>query len=195
MGLTLNFIILNSVDIWEADGFFLTRAWKLFMSLEMSLVYFFLIGYNYYMLRSKLQEDQIAALKAGDKVKLSVLRFVISEVKNREIEKKTELNDEETLAVLKKFTKELKESIEAFTKGNRPELVEENKKQLEVVSQYLPKEISDEELNAEIEKLLTENKAQVEQNPKSAIGLVMGRLKSKADPSRIMPILKSRLSL
>lgn len=147
------------------------------------------------MLRSKLQEDQIAALKAGDKVKLSVLRFVISEVKNREIEKKTELNDEETLAVLKKFTKELKESIEAFTKGNRPELVEENKKQLEVVSQYLPKEISDEELNAEIEKLLTENKAQVEQNPKSAIGLVMGRLKSKADPSRIMPILKSRLSL
>ncbi len=88
------------------------------------------------MLRQKLQDDQIKALKSGDKVSLTVIRFVISQVKNREIEKKSELNDEEILVVLKKFAKELKESIDAFTKGNRQELVEENKKQLEVANDF-----------------------------------------------------------
>lgn len=147
------------------------------------------------MLRQKLQDDQIKALKSGDKVSLSVLRFVISQVKNREIEKKSDLNDEEVLAVLKKFAKELKESIDAFTKGNRQELVEENKKQLEVLSLYLPKEISDEELATEMDKILEENKSLVDQNPKAVIGVVMGKLKSKADPGRIMPMLRTKINL
>ncbi len=147
------------------------------------------------MLRKKLQDDQLTALKNGDKDRLSLLRFIIAQVQNKEIEKKGELTDEETVAVLKKVARELKESIVAFEKGGRSELVEDNKKQLEIVSSYLPAEISDEELVAEIEKILAENKAVVEQNPKAAIGIVMGRLKSKADPSRIMPALKARLKI
>ena len=146
------------------------------------------------MLRQKLQEDQIAALKSGDKDRLSVLRFIIAQVQNKEIEKKGELTDEETVAVLKKVARELKESIEAFEKGGRPELVENNKKQLEIVSSYLPAEMPDEELNSEIEKILIENKALVEQNPKAVIGLVIGRLKTKADPSRIMTMLKTKIT-
>lgn len=147
------------------------------------------------MLRQKLQDDQIASLKSGDKVRLTVLRFVISQIKNKEIEKKSELNDEETLVVLKKFAKEVNESITAFTKGNRPELVDENKKQLEIISTYLPKEISDEELAAEMDKILAENKALIDENPKAVIGVVMGRLKAKADPTRIMPMLRSKINL
>jgi hypothetical protein len=147
------------------------------------------------MLRQKLQDDQIKALKSGDKVSLSVLRFVISDIKNKEIEKKSELSDDESLVVLKKFAKELKESIDAFTKGNRPELVEENKKQLEVVSLYLPKELSDSELASEMDKILEENKALVLDNPKAVIGVVMGKLKLKADPARIMPLLRSKITL
>lgn len=145
------------------------------------------------MLRQKLQDDKLAALKAGDKDKLSLLRFIIAQVQNKEIEKKGELTDEETVAVLKKVAKELKESIDAFEKGGRTELVAANKKQLEIVSSYLPAEISDEALGQEIDRILAENKAVVEQNPKAAIGMVMGRLKTKADPSRIMPALKTRL--
>lgn len=147
------------------------------------------------MLRRKLQDNQIAALKSGDKDRLSVLRFIIAQVQNKEIEKKGELTDEEAVVVLKKVARELKESIEAFEKGGRPELVAENKKQLEIVSSYLPAEMPDEELGQEIEKILAENKALVEQNPKAVIGVVMGRLKTKADPSRIMTILKSKITL
>lgn len=143
------------------------------------------------MLRQKLQEDQLKALKSGDKNKLQVLRFIISKIKNKEIEKKEELNDEETLIILKKFAKELKESIQAFEKGNRADLVEENKKQLEIVSQYLPVEISDEDLKKEIEKIITDNKTLYDQNPKAIIGICMKLLRSKADPSRIMKVLSS----
>lgn len=143
------------------------------------------------MLRKKLQEDQITALKTGDKERLTVLRFVISEIKNREIEKKSEFNDEETIIVLKKFAKELKESIDAFTKGNRPDLVNESKKQLVIISSYLPEEISDEELKKQVEKIISDNKSLYDQNQKAIIGLCMKQLKTKADPSRIMKTISS----
>lgn len=144
------------------------------------------------MLKQKLQDEQIAALKSKNTEKLEVIRFVISLIKNREIEKKAELDDEEILTVLKKFTKELKESITAFEKGNRKELVDRNKKQLEIISQYLPNEISDEELDKEIDKIIADNKAAYDQNPKVIIGICMKLLKTKADPSRIIKALGSR---
>ena len=85
------------------------------------------------MLRQKLQDDQITALKAGEKTRLSVLRFILAQIKNKEIDKKSELNDEEVLVVLRKVIKEIKESVEAFEKGGRKELADDSKKQLEFV--------------------------------------------------------------
>lgn len=146
------------------------------------------------MLRKKLQDDSIVCLKSGQKDKLSLVRLILSQIKNREIEKKAELNDEEVIVIIRKMVKELKESIEAFEKGNRSDLVTEYKKQLIIVSTYLPSEISDEELKKEIEKIIAEKKEIFEQNQKQIIGICMGRLKAKADPSRIMKILSTFLT-
>ena len=146
------------------------------------------------MLRKKLQDDSIICLKSGEKDKLSLIRLILSQIKNREIEKKSELNDEEVISIIRKMVKELKESIEAFEKGNRSDLVTEYKKQLDIVSTYLPSEISDEKLKIEIEKLIAENKAIFEQNKKQIIGICMGRLKAKADPSRIIKVLSTFLT-
>lgn len=143
------------------------------------------------MLRQKLQDDQIAALKAGNKTKLCVLRFILAQIKNKEIDKKSELNDDETLVVIKKVTKELKESIEAFEKGGRKDLSDDSKKQLEIVSVYLPAEISDEELKNEIGKIIKENQTVFDNNQKAVIGICMKQLKLKADPGRIMKVLSS----
>lgn len=142
------------------------------------------------MLRQKLQDDQIIALKAGEKTKLSVLRFILAQIKNKEIDKKSELNDEETMIVLRKVIKELKESVEAFGKGGRKELEEDSKKQLEIASAYLPKEIGDEELKQEIEKVIKANQSTFDNNQKVIIGICMKELKSKADPGRIMKVLQ-----
>lgn len=143
------------------------------------------------MLRQKLQDDQIAALKSGDKTKLGILRFILAQIKNKEIDKKSELNDEETMVVLRKIIKELKESVEAFEKGGRKELAEDNKKQLEVASIYLPAELTDEELKNEIEKVIKDNQTTFDNNQKAIIGICMKALKSKADPGRIMKTLQS----
>jgi len=145
------------------------------------------------MLKKKIQDDQITALKAGNRDILNILRFILAQIQNKEIEKKAVLSDEETIVVLKKIAKELKESIDAFEKGGRDDLVIKNKKQLEIVSSYLPAEISDEELKKEVDKIIAENKQVFENNPKAIIGICMKSLKSKADPARIMKVLSSFL--
>ena len=146
------------------------------------------------MLRQKIQDDQLAALKAGNKTKLDVLRFILAQIKNKEIDKKSELTDEETVVVLKKVVKELKESVEAFEKGGRTELATDNKKQLEIASVYLPQEIDDEELKREVEKVIKDNQAIFDNNQKAIIGICMKQLKSKADPGRIMKTLQQFIS-
>ncbi|GIW64358.1 MAG: aspartyl-tRNA amidotransferase subunit B [Patescibacteria group bacterium] len=147
------------------------------------------------MLKQKIQEDQIQALKSGDKDRLDVLRFILSQIKNKEIDKNQpsggELTDEEVILVLKKIAKELKESIEAFKKGGREDLVKENEKQLAVVNQYLPKELSDWQLQQAIEKIIADNKDIFEKNPKAIIGICMKSLRAQADSSRIMKILST----
>ncbi len=142
------------------------------------------------MLRQKLQDDQLAALKAGEKTKLGVLRFILAQIKNKEIDNKSELTDEDTMVVLRKVIKELKESVEAFEKGGRKELADDSKKQLEFASVYLPAEIGDEELKTEIEKTIKENQTVFDNNQKAIIGICMKQLKSKADPGRIMKTLQ-----
>ncbi|MEK7110065.1 MAG: GatB/YqeY domain-containing protein [Patescibacteria group bacterium] len=150
------------------------------------------------MLRQKLQDDQVAALKSGEKLKLNVLRFILAQIKNKEIDKNPpaggELTDEETMVVLRKVIKELKESVEAFEKGGRKDLLDDSKKQLEFTSVYLPAEISDEELGIEIKKVIKENQAVFDNNQKAIIGICMKHLKSKADPGRIMKMLQTFLT-
>lgn len=144
------------------------------------------------MLRSKLQQDQLQALKSGDRVRLDTLRFILSQVKNREIEKKGELNDEETIVVLQKFKRELNESLDAAQKAGRSELEKNDRVQLAIVSEYLPAEMSDEDLKSEVERIISENKEVYEKTPKAIIGVLMKELKSKAESSRILAALNSR---
>ncbi len=142
------------------------------------------------MLREQLQKDQLIALKSGEKDKLSALRYIVSQIKYREIEKKSELGDEEIVQLLRKQIKELGEANENAQKMNRADLIEENNKQIAIFKEYLPAEISDEELEAEIKKLAESNATAIAANPKAIIGMAMGQLKSKADPQRIQATLR-----
>lgn len=144
------------------------------------------------MLKNQIQQDQITALKSRDTATLSVLRYIVAQIKYKEIEKRDDLTDDEVISVLKKQVKELKEANEGFEKGGRSDLIEQNNAQIEIISRYLPAEMSDEDLQKEVEKLIEEKKDIIAQNPKAIIGICMGQLKSKADPSRISAILRSK---
>ena len=143
------------------------------------------------MIKSNLQADHIVAMKAHDQQKVDTIRYVLSAVKNKEIDMGKELTDPEVIAVMQKLQKELKESIEAFEKGNRTDLMEQYKAQLAVITSYLPAQISDEELQNKIKALMVEYKTQREANPKAFIGIAMKALKPMAEPGRIMAALKT----
>lgn len=144
------------------------------------------------MLKQKLANDQITALKSGDKIKLDFLRYILAQLQNKEIEKRAELSDEDVVFVLKRVAKELGEAIESFKRGGRKDLVEQNEKQLEILKQYLPQEIGDEQLEEEIKKLITANQDLFQKNPKVIIGLSVKELKTKASPQRIIAMLKDK---
>ena len=138
-----------------------------------------------------MQADQLVAMKSGDKKKVETLRFILAQIQNKEIDKKADLTDEETVSVLRKQIKELQESIDAFRKGNRADLVTESETQLKIVQEYMPSEMSEEQLAAEVKRIIDANSAVASKNPKAIIGVVMRELKGKADPTRIMKIITS----
>lgn len=142
------------------------------------------------MVKQKIIQDQILAMKQRDQNKVTTLRYILAQLKNKEIDKKGELSNEEELVILRKIGKELKESIDAFRKGKREDLIAQYESQLKLLGTYLPQEISDEELKKEVEKIIAENKEVYDKNPKAVIGIAMKQLKNKADPSRILKLLQ-----
>lgn len=142
-----------------------------------------------------LTEDMKAAMKAGPagKVRLDVIRFLKAALKNVEIDKKAPLTDEDILGVISKQVKQLKDSIEEFEKGGRADLVEKAKAEIDVLSGYLPQQMSE----AEVRELASQIIAQVgAQGPKD-MGKVMGPLvaqtKGRADGKLVNQVVKELL--
>jgi hypothetical protein len=143
------------------------------------------------MLKQKLQADQITAMKARDMVRLDTLRYILSQIKNREIDTQTELTDSQVVDTMRKEVKKLQDSILAFNNGGRVDLATEYDAQKKIIQEYLPQEMSDNELKSEIQKIIDEHKDLFAQNANAMIGVCIKELKDKVDPSRIAAIVRS----
>lgn len=161
------------------------------------------------MLKEKLKEDMKAALKSGDTMKRMLLGMVLSSVKNREfdkraklsktitetteLEKAAELNDEETLEVVASEIKRRKDSVAEYTKGGRPELAEGEQKEADLLMAYMPEQMSDDAIQAEVKKAISETGATSAKDMGKVIGAVMPKVKGKADGNRVSQIVKELL--
>ena len=105
---------------------------------------------------SELEEDLKNSLKAKNAVATSTLRLLISEIKNARIAKGEDLTDEEITSVVQKSAKQHKESIEAFEKANRDELVKQEKAELEVIKKYLPEQITGQEIEKIVDEVISQ---------------------------------------
>jgi uncharacterized protein YqeY len=132
-------------------------------------------------LLQKLDEDLKTALKASDKLKLSVLRMVKSAVKNQQIDKGRELRDEEILAIFSTLAKQRRESIEQFSKGGREDLVRQESQELLILQSYMPVQLSVEELNAMILHAIKESAAENEGDMGKVMKILAPRIKGVAD--------------
>ncbi|MBP6993703.1 GatB/YqeY domain-containing protein [Candidatus Woesebacteria bacterium] len=133
-----------------------------------------------------IQTDTTQALKSGDKPKLNALRFIVSQLKYKEIELRREPTDDEVVAVIRKEIKELSEASEQFKTAGRNDLCDENMQQVSIMKTYLPPEISDDELSILISSYIEENKDAYVSNPRAFTGKVVSALKSRVSPDRIV---------
>ena len=142
----------------------------------------------------QLDQDLITAMKSGEKLKLTVLREIKAGMKQANIDQKKEINDELMVEVVSRGIKTRKESITEFEKGNRQDLVDKTKEEIEVLSSYLPEQMTEEE----IMKVIDEAFANLQPSSMRDMGKVMGAVtpivKGKADMSFVSQEIKKRLS-
>ena len=144
-------------------------------------------------LLEQLSKDMVEAMKNKDSFSLGVIRMAKGAIQLEAINKKKELTDEEVVSVIAKQIKMRNDSIAEFTKANRTDLVEQNKKEIEVLNKYMPEQLSLEEVNRIIEEAFTKL------NPTNKdMGLIMKevspKLKGKADMSKVNAIIKDKLA-
>lgn len=141
----------------------------------------------------KLSDDFKAALKSGDKNKVSILRMVKAAMKNREIEKGSSLDDEEIYSILRSFVKKAHESIEQFSKAGRMELAEKEKQELAVIQLYLPKQLGEEEIKEMIREAVSETGASGPKDMGKVMKVVMAKTKGQADGKLVNSLVKEML--
>ncbi|MDP3789740.1 MAG: GatB/YqeY domain-containing protein [Candidatus Omnitrophota bacterium] len=143
----------------------------------------------------KIESEMKDAMKQKDSLKLSVLRMAIAAIRNTEIVKKVKkLEEPEVLQVIQKLIKEHRESIDQFEKGNRPDLVEKETKELEVLQRYVPKEMDIDELTSIVKTVVQESgftsKADAGKVMKTAMERVKGRADGKIVNNIVLSLLK-----
>lgn len=145
-------------------------------------------------LEKQITQDLTAAMKGKKETEVAVLRLLKSALKYREVEKKAPLTEEEALEVLRKQLKQRRESIEAYQAAGRREAALKEQEEARIIETYLPKEMSDEELQAPIEEAVRETGAAGPRDIGKVMGYLSARLKGKVDFSRLSALVKRRLT-
>jgi uncharacterized protein YqeY len=142
----------------------------------------------------RLEQDMKKAAKARDSERLGVIRYVRAQAKNRSIELGRELEDEDVLGVLAKLARQHAESIEQFTVGGRDELVAAERRKLDVLKEYLPAELGDDELDEIVRAVIDETGAEGPRDIGVVMKTLMPRVRGRADGGKVKSLVESRLA-
>jgi uncharacterized protein YqeY len=144
-------------------------------------------------LKARILDDMKAAMKAGDKSRLAVIRLISAALKQKEVDERITLSDADVIAVLDRMGKQRRESIEQYKAAGRADLAEQEGFELEVIQSYLPAPLSD----AEIDALIAEAVAATGATSVREMGAVMGKLRpqvqGRADMTQVSARIKSAL--
>jgi uncharacterized protein YqeY len=143
-------------------------------------------------LTERIRTELTAAMKARDAERLSTLRMLQSAFKYQQIESGHELSDEEAMSVIRKAVKQRQDSIEQYTKGNRPELAAKEQREMELLRTWLPPELTDEEIEAGVREIVASTGAQSKKDMGKVMKEASARYKGRVDGKKIQEIV-SRL--
>lgn len=145
-------------------------------------------------LLEQLTEDMKQALKAQDKLKLSTVRMLISQLKNERIDSGAELTEDQELQVLMNAAKKRKEAIDAYQQANRLDLAEREQQELAIIQQYLPTQLSDEQIAAKIDEIIAAVGATSLKDLGKVMAEAMKALKGKADGKKVQQLVREKLA-
>lgn len=145
------------------------------------------------MLIDRLTQDMKKAMKAREALRLSVLRFTLSEIKNARIEKGEDLTDEEVIQVLRRGVKKREEAVDEYRKGNRPDLADKETQEAVILQEYLPPTLSGEALEAAVAAAVQEANAQSIKDLGKVMKILMAAHGGRVDGKSAQAAIRARL--
>ena len=141
-----------------------------------------------------LQNGLKEALKQKDSIRLSLYRMLLASIKNKEVEKIRPLTEDEFIAVVKTSIKQHVESIESFKKGNRLDLVEKEEKELAILKEFMPSQLSEEEIISEIEEAILSLQVQSQKEMGKVIKFILEKFPGRIDGKLLSGMVLKKLS-
>lgn len=144
-------------------------------------------------LKTRVTEDIKTAMKAGDKAKVSVLRMLSAEMKQREVVESVELTDAVVTACVEKMIKQRRDSEKQFRDGNRPELADKEAAEIQMLMGYLPQQMTEAEVDALITQAIAETGAQGGKDMGKVMGWIKPKVAGKTDMGKLSGLIKAKL--
>jgi uncharacterized protein YqeY len=145
-------------------------------------------------LKQQITEDMKTAMRAKDSVRLGAIRLLLSAIKQREVDERIELADGDVISVIEKMLKQRRDSIAAFELAKRDDLADIEKFEVTVLQTYMPKQMSDYEVNQIITQVIADTGAQGAKDMGKVVGLVKPLVAGLADMGKVSGLIKARLS-
>ena len=145
-------------------------------------------------LKEKISDDMKAAMRAKDSLRLGAIRMLIAAIRQKEIDERVEVGDSEVLALVDKLIKQRRDSIVQFEAAGRTDLADKEKAEVAVLAAYMPTQLSDAEIDAEVAAAIAELGVSGPQGMGKVMGALKPRLAGKADMTRVAALVKAKLS-
>ena len=144
-------------------------------------------------LKERIQQDMKDAMRAGDKPRLAAIRLILASIKQKEVDERKDLDDAEITAVLDRMVKQRRESIGQFEKAGRIDLVEQETSELAIIREYLPEQLSQDQLHALIDDAMEQTGASSIKDMGKVMGHLKPKLQGRADMGAVSALIKARL--
>jgi hypothetical protein len=145
-------------------------------------------------LKSRITDDMKAAMKAKEAQRLSAIRLLLAAIKQREVDERKDLSDGEVAAVIEKMIKQRRDSISQFQAANRKDLVDVETFELNLLSDYLPKQMTDVEIAEEVSVAIAQAGAKGVADMGKVMGVLKSKLAGRADLGRVSAMVKAKLA-
>ena len=145
------------------------------------------------MLKAQIIDDMKAAMKGGEKARLGVIRLITAAIKQREVDERIELDDEQVLVVLDKMVKQRRDSIKQYTDAGREDLAAVEQAEVEIIQTYLPAALSEDEIAAIVEAAIAETGASSMADMGKVMGIVKPQVQGRGDMGAVSCIVKQKL--